>query len=93
MTIRAADRDAGSMLLRVRVSIEGSEPAIWRLLEVDSSLTLDSVHEILQTAVGWRDAHLHSFTDTDPYKRLRPVNGKWPEPRRWVPVDLLEDSD
>ncbi|MBT2520906.1 plasmid pRiA4b ORF-3 family protein [Arthrobacter sp. ISL-28] len=93
MTIRAADRDTGSMLLRVRVSIEGSEPAIWRLLELDSSLTLDSVHEILQTAVGWRDAHLHSFTDTDPYKRLRPVNGRWPEPRRWVPVDLLEDSD
>ena len=81
------------MLLRVKVSIEGSEPAIWRLLEIDSSLTLDSIHEILQTAVGWRDAHLHSFTDTDPYKRLRPVNGRFPEPRRWVSHDLLEDSD
>lgn len=80
-------------LLQVRVSIEGSEPAIWRLIEVDSSLTLDRIHEILQTAVGWRDAHLHSFTDTDPYKRLKPVNGKLPEPRRWVPQDLLEDSE
>jgi hypothetical protein len=81
------------MLLRVRVSIEGSEPAIWRLLEVDSSLTLDSIHDILQTAVGWRDAHLHSFTDTDPFVRLRAVNGHVREPRRWVPLDLLEDND
>jgi hypothetical protein len=93
VTIRAADKDHGSALLQVRVSIVGSEPAIWRLLEVDASLTLDSVHDIIQTAVGWRDSHLHSFTDTDPYERLRPVNGHLREPRRWVPRDLLEDSD
>jgi hypothetical protein len=79
------------MLLRVKVSIEGSEPAIWRLLEIDSSLTLDRVHEIIQTAVGWRDSHLHSFTDTDPYVRLRAVNGIVREPRRWVSQELLED--
>jgi uncharacterized protein YidB (DUF937 family) len=81
------------MLLRVRVSIVGSEPVIWRLLDVDSSLTLDCVHHVIQTAVGWRDAHLHSFTDTDPYKRLRPVNGEIPEPRRWVSHDLLGDDE
>jgi hypothetical protein len=38
-------------------------------------------------------AHLHSFTDTDPFVRLRAVNGHVREPRRWVPPDLLEDSD
>ncbi|WP_253904171.1 plasmid pRiA4b ORF-3 family protein [Arthrobacter sp. Br18] len=81
------------MVLRVEVSIEGSEPLIWRLLDIDASLTLDKVHEVLQTAVGWRDVHLHSFTDTDPYRRLRPVGGRVPEPRRWVSRNLLEDSD
>ncbi|WP_262364465.1 plasmid pRiA4b ORF-3 family protein [Arthrobacter echini] len=81
------------MILRVMVSLEGSEPAIWRLLDLDASLTLDRVHEVLQVAVGWRDAHLHSFTDTDPYQRVRPVNGISPASRRWVSQDLLEDSD
>lgn len=81
------------MLLRMKVFIVGSEPAIWRLLEIDPSLTMDRVHEVLQTAVGWRDSHLHSFTDTDPYVRLRAVNGIVREPRRWVPLDLMEDSD
>ncbi|WP_255482009.1 plasmid pRiA4b ORF-3 family protein [Pseudarthrobacter sp. NBSH8] len=77
----------------MKVSIVGSEPAIWRLLEIDPSVTMDRVHEVLQTAVGWRDSHLHSFTDTDPYVRLRAVNGIVREPRRWVPLDLMEDSD
>ena len=63
------------MLLRVKVSIVGSEPAIWRLFEIDPPLTMDRVHKVLQTAVGWRDSHLHSFTDIDPNVRLRAVNG------------------
>lgn len=93
MTICAADPNSAAVLLRLKVSIAGSEPAIWRLLEIDPSLTLDRVHEVLQTAVGWRDYHLHSFTDTDPYVRLRAINGIVREPRRWVSQDLLEDWD
>ncbi|WP_285243587.1 plasmid pRiA4b ORF-3 family protein [Pseudarthrobacter sp. fls2-241-R2A-127] len=93
MTVRGADEGPGSMLLQVKVWIVGSEPLIWRLLEIDPSLTLDRVHEVIQTTVGWRDSHLHSFTDTDPYVRLRAVNGHVREPRRWVPLDLLEDND
>lgn len=84
MTIRAAKGDPAPILLRAKVSIVGSEPTIWRLLEMDPSLTLDRVHEILQTAVGWRDSHLHSFTDTDPHVRLLAVDGIVREPR---PVD------
>ena len=93
MTVRAADEGPGAVLLQVKVSIVGSEPPIWRHLEIDSFLALDRVHEVIQTAVGWRDSHLHSFTDTDPFVRLRAVNGHVREPRRWVPLDLLEDSD
>ncbi|WP_253907386.1 plasmid pRiA4b ORF-3 family protein [Arthrobacter sp. 35/47] len=77
----------------MKVSIVGAKPAIWRLLDLDPALTLDKVHDVLQTAVGWRDTHLHSFTDTDPYKRLRAVNGQVPEPRRWVAEDLLDDFE
>uniref|UniRef100_UPI00138ACDAB plasmid pRiA4b ORF-3 family protein n=1 Tax=Arthrobacter sp. 35/47 TaxID=269454 RepID=UPI00138ACDAB len=93
MTTQASQEDDGSILLQVKVSIVGAEPAIWRLLDLDPSLTLGEVHEVLQTAVGWRDIHLHSFTDTDPYKRLRAVNGQVPEPRRWVAQDLLDDFE
>lgn len=93
MTIPAAGPNSAAVLLRIKVSVVGSEPAIWRVLEVDPSLTLDRVHEVLQTAVGWWDYHLHSFADTDPYVRLRAVDGIVREPRRWVSQDLLEDND
>jgi hypothetical protein len=64
VTIRALDGDYSSTLLRVKVSIEGSEPAIWRLLEVGSSLTLPKSsapfipHQLVVTVnFVWRVVH------------------------------------
>lgn len=54
---------------RLRVTLDASEPTIWRVLDVDPRLTLDRFHLVLQAAFGWRDSHLHDFTDTDPYAR------------------------
>lgn len=50
-----------------------SVPEIWRLLEIRSPMALDQVHEVLQVAFGWEDAHLHRFTPDDPFAPLRPV--------------------
>jgi hypothetical protein len=37
------------------------EPPIWRRLIVPASLTLDELHAVIQTAMGWEDYHLHLF--------------------------------
>lgn len=81
----------GPAVFRLRATVEGSAPAIWRLLDIDSSVALDTVHLILQCAVGWRQSHLHSFTDKDPEQRS--INGRVPEPRRWGPDALFEDEE
>ena len=81
------------MLLQVKVTIVDSEPTIWRLLEIDPSLTLDRMHDVIQTAVGWRDSHLHCFTDADPYLPHPAAGSDAREPRRWVPEAMLEDSE
>ena len=47
--------------LTVRVDLDDVEPPIWRRLRLPSDLTLDQLHEILQTAMGWDDSHLHHF--------------------------------
>jgi hypothetical protein len=49
------------MTYRVRVDLRGTKPPVWRRLELSSHLFLDEVHEILQTAFGWTDSHLHRF--------------------------------
>jgi hypothetical protein len=46
---------------RIRVDLAQARPPIWRRLEVRSDLTLDVVHQVLQAAYGWADAHLHRF--------------------------------
>lgn len=46
---------------RVRVDLDGARPPIWRRLELASDLTLAELHEVLQTAMGWTDSHLHHF--------------------------------
>jgi hypothetical protein len=46
---------------RVRVDLKETTPPLWRRLELDSSLRLDEIHEIIQAAFGWTDSHLHRF--------------------------------
>ncbi|MBC9958381.1 plasmid pRiA4b ORF-3 family protein [Yimella sp. cx-51] len=49
-------------LLTVRVDLGGSEPPIWRRLELRGDLRLDRVHDHLQAAMGWTNSHLHRFS-------------------------------
>ncbi len=46
---------------RVRVDLDRSVPPIWRRIDLRSDLTLDVVHQVLQSAFDWTDSHLHRF--------------------------------
>ena len=80
-------------MLEIRVELVDSEPSIWRQLEVRSSLSLDQVHEVLQTAFGWQDMHLHRFTAGLPFAPLRPVNGEIAETLQWLPRQECDERD
>ncbi|BCW78283.1 plasmid pRiA4b ORF-3 family protein [Arthrobacter sp. NicSoilC5] len=81
-------------MLEIRVELTDVEPKIWRQLEVHSSLTLDVVHRVLQTAFGWEDMHLHRFVAVDPFAPLGPVDGDIPETLQWLPrQDCAEPGD
>ncbi len=47
---------------RVRVDLGEAHPPIWRRLDLRSDLTLAALHQVLQTAYGWSDSHLHRFS-------------------------------
>ena len=83
-----ADQDS---ILELRVELVDSEPVIWRLFELRSSLALHEAHQVLQAAFGWEDAHLHRFTSGDPFAPLRPVNGQFPEVLQWIPGQECEE--
>jgi hypothetical protein len=46
---------------RVKVSLHGSKPPVWRRIEIPSAMRLDLVHAIIQTAFDWHGLHLHAF--------------------------------
>jgi hypothetical protein len=60
-TSRRHPRRPEIVTYRVRVDLKETTPPLWRRLELDSSLRLDDIHEIIQAAFGWTDSHLHRF--------------------------------
>src|SRR5438309_977633 len=48
-------------IARVKVTLDGIRPPVWRRLEVQTNLSLGALHDILQIAFGWTDSHLHQF--------------------------------
>ncbi len=48
-------------ITRVRVEIEGTEPLVWRELDLPLSTTLATLHDIIQVVMRWQDYHLHEF--------------------------------
>lgn len=66
---------------RLRVTLADSDPEIWRTFDIAGGLRLRMLHLALQTIMGWRESHLHAFTDTDPHVR-------GPRGRRWESLDF-----
>ena len=49
----------------LRVSIQDTEPEIWRRLLVPESLTVAEFHLAVQAAFGWEDRHLYAVRCVD----------------------------
>ncbi len=47
--------------VRLRITLERSKPAIWREVLVPTSMTMQTLHQTIQAAMGWWDAHLFEF--------------------------------
>ena len=48
-------------IFRLKVTLEGIEPTVWRRLQVPGDATLGWLHAVIQVAMGWRNSHLHQF--------------------------------
>jgi hypothetical protein len=45
---------------QIKITLLGIRPPIWRRVHVEDC-TLDTLHEHIQTAMGWTNSHLHHF--------------------------------
>lgn len=77
-------------VLTLSIELIGTDPTIWRRLDVDADLPLPRFHEVLQSAMGWTNSHLHSFADRDPFTGRRGALGI--VARQWFTADSLEEG-
>jgi hypothetical protein len=54
-------RKTDAPIYRLKVTLHGSKPPIWRRFLVPSSITLKNLHNAIQAVMGWTDSHLHQF--------------------------------
>ena len=47
-------------VFQFKITLLGSKPPIWRRIQV-KDCTLDKLHELIQTVMGWTNSHLHHF--------------------------------
>jgi hypothetical protein len=70
---RAAEAAADGVeeIARVRIELVGSDPLIWREVDVPTAITLKGLHGVVQAAMEWLDYHLWEFTVDG--RRLGPI--------------------
>jgi hypothetical protein len=47
--------------LQLLVSLDNAPVPIWRRLRVRNDVSFGRLHDLLQSAMGWEDAHMHEF--------------------------------
>lgn len=52
---------AGKTIVRLKITLRGIKPPIWRRLLIPATMTLGDLHMAIQAAMGWEGDHLHVF--------------------------------
>lgn len=56
----ARQRKPTGLLYQLKITLLDTRPAIWRRIQT-WDCTLDRLHELIQTTMGWTNSHLHHF--------------------------------
>ena len=79
MAISGKSTNSINRIYQIKIALRESKPPIWRRLLVSDSINLYKLHQIIQTAMGWTDSHLHQFIIDGEYYSI-------PSPEDWRPV-------
>ena len=48
-------------IYQIKITLQHTQPPVWRRLLVPTGIKLDQLHAIVQAAMGWSNSHLHQF--------------------------------
>jgi len=58
-------KTAEPVVYQLKVTLDETDPPVWRRLLVPASISLKQLHGVLQKAMGWTNSHLHQFEVRD----------------------------
>lgn len=61
VTMKKKGERSGRMIYELETKLKYTETSVTRTLEVDSGMTFEELHRVLQKAYEWENAHLHQF--------------------------------
>lgn len=71
-------RGNGTDVYQLKITLKSVRPPVWRRVLVPGRITLASLHDVVQVAMGWTDSHLHQWeVDGQEYGTPSP---DWPDP-------------
>ena len=53
--------DENDRVIQLHIELMNVVPKVWRRVLVPASVSLPTLHEVLQTAMGWNNSHAHEF--------------------------------
>jgi hypothetical protein len=68
--------DQSATIYQLKIMLDRSDPPIWRRVQVEDC-DLTTLHQVIQSAMGWDDDHMHEFTigknkyDANPIQKTR----------------------
>lgn len=58
-------------IYQFKITLKGIRPPMWRRFLIDSRVTFEELHQIIQIVMGWEDCHLYNFYTNDSYVEVQ----------------------
>jgi hypothetical protein len=72
-------------IYQLKVTLTDVDPPVWRRLKVRGDRSLESLHAMLQKAMGWQDSHLHEWVVGDRrYGQPDPDEPEYEVDKEWL---------
>ena len=79
-----SEEEAHQNFYQLKITLMGTNPPVWRRIQVPATTDLEEFHEILQDTMGWQDCHLHAFH----------IDGvEYGEPDPFLESDMEDEGD
>jgi len=80
------------MVHQLRISLNGSEPEIWRSFKINSDSTFEDLHIVIQVVMGWENYHLYEFKNKDYTIGIEPEEAFFSD-EDLIPADTIKIID